>query len=109
MKTSNIATNAMIITAVVCILLIIAGMVLSSTIALAFGLLGLLVPMYIAEVYIDDICIEDCTTEADKTNEATRLKQVSNISNMNDADKIEIGFSILSIVFIIGILIYWFI
>ena len=70
MNNSNIATNAMIITAVVCILLIIIGMVLSSTITLAFGLLGLLVPMYIAEVYIDDTI-----TEGEKTNKTTRLKQ----------------------------------
>ena len=70
MNNSNIATNSMIITTVVCILLIIIGMVLSSTITLAFGLLGLLVPMYIAEVYIDDSITED-----EKTNKTTRLQQ----------------------------------
>ena len=73
MNNSNIATNSMIITTVVCILLIIIGMVLSSTITLAFGLLGLLVPMYIAEVYIDDSITEDeKTNQADKTQ---RLQQ----------------------------------
>ena len=73
MNNSNIATNSMIITTGVCILLIVIGMVLSSTITLAFGLLGLLVPMYIAEVYIDDSITEDeKTNQADKTQ---RLQQ----------------------------------
>lgn len=71
MNNSNIATNSMIITIVVCILLIIISMVLSSTITLAFGLLGLLVPMYIAEVYIDD-----SITEGEKTNQADKTQRL---------------------------------
>ena len=36
-------------------------------------------------------------------------KQEVVMKNMNDADLIELGFSLLSIVFIIGVLVYWFI